>query len=151
MLPPYTFKHLAMTDIKRDPDTAEPDLPPSYDETNIPEAAALTQQSKPPSQPLLRPPPLPLELPALAALRGKRVILASASPRRKQLLAQVNVLIRLSFSYYPSPPRRNLSPNLNIPSFSPPQSCKKKKKNSNTLINPHTSNLSQTQPPHFYF
>lgn len=110
VLLPYTFKHpppphsAAMTDIKRDPDTAEPDLPPSYDETNIPEAAALTQQSKPPSQPLLRPPPLPLELPALAALRGRRVILASASPRRKQLLAQVNVLIRLSFSYYPSPP-----------------------------------------------
>lgn len=77
-----------MTDIKRGPDTAEPDLPPSYDETNIP-AAALPQQSKPPPQSLLRPPPLPLELPALAALRGKRVILASASPRRKQLLAQV--------------------------------------------------------------
>lgn len=33
--------------------------------------------------------PLPLELPALQKIRGKRVILASASPRRKQLLAQV--------------------------------------------------------------
>lgn len=111
-----------MTDIKRDPDKAEPDLPPSYDETNIPAAAALPQQSKPPSQPLLRPPPLPLELPALAALRGKRVILASASPRRKQLLAQVNVLLRLLCLIIPRP-RRHPSPSppqhFNIQSFSP--------------------------------
>lgn len=34
-------------------------------------------------------PILPLELPALASLKDKRVILASASPRRKLLLAQV--------------------------------------------------------------
>lgn len=33
--------------------------------------------------------PLPLELPILSYLRSKRVILASASPRRKALLAQV--------------------------------------------------------------
>lgn len=79
-----------MADIKPGPDTAEPDLPPSYDETNA-AAAPLPQRSKPPpQQPLLRP-PLPLEIPALAALRGKRIILASASPRRKQLLAQVRV------------------------------------------------------------
>jgi septum formation protein len=34
-------------------------------------------------------PPFPLDLPALNMIRGKRVILASASPRRRQLLAQV--------------------------------------------------------------
>jgi threonyl-tRNA synthetase len=33
--------------------------------------------------------PYPLELPILSYLRGKRVILASASPRRKALLTQV--------------------------------------------------------------
>ena len=33
--------------------------------------------------------PFPLDLPILNELRGKRVVLASASPRRKQLLAQV--------------------------------------------------------------
>ena len=38
----------------------------------------------------LRPPP-PLELPALSLLRNKRVILASQSPRRKQLLAQIGL------------------------------------------------------------
>lgn len=89
-----------MTDIKRATDMAEPDLPPAYDETNPP--ATPLAHSKPP-QPLLRP-PLPLELPALALLRGKRIILASASPRRKQLLAQVSLA---SFLFpYPSPPRR---------------------------------------------
>lgn len=33
--------------------------------------------------------PLPFELPIISHLKGKRVILASASPRRKALLAQV--------------------------------------------------------------
>ncbi|PNS17261.1 Maf-like protein [Sphaceloma murrayae] len=35
--------------------------------------------------------PLPFKLPALEMLKGKRVILASASPRRKQLLAQIGL------------------------------------------------------------
>ncbi|CAN8101082.1 unnamed protein product [Discula destructiva] len=35
--------------------------------------------------------PLPFELPIIAHLKGKRVILASASPRRKALLAQVGL------------------------------------------------------------
>ncbi|KAF2668801.1 septum formation protein [Microthyrium microscopicum] len=56
------------------------DPPPSY------EAA---QQ---PSAPVLRPrAPVLLDLPALNSLRGKRVILASASPRRRQLLAQIGL------------------------------------------------------------
>ncbi|KAK5678569.1 hypothetical protein LTS10_009013 [Elasticomyces elasticus] len=35
--------------------------------------------------------PLPLNLPALNMIRGRRVILASASPRRRQLLAQIGL------------------------------------------------------------
>lgn len=35
--------------------------------------------------------PFPLELPILSYLRSKRVILASASPRRKALLSQVSL------------------------------------------------------------
>lgn len=34
--------------------------------------------------------PFPLDIPVLQALKGKRIILASASPRRKQLLATVS-------------------------------------------------------------
>ncbi|KAL9022182.1 MAG: hypothetical protein Q9185_000582 [Variospora sp. 1 TL-2023] len=35
--------------------------------------------------------PLPLDLPALSSIRDRRVILASASPRRRQLLAQIGL------------------------------------------------------------
>ncbi|KAK6378392.1 hypothetical protein LTR64_001778 [Lithohypha guttulata] len=58
------------------------DAPPSY------EAAAIPAQNPPPRR-LARPPPL--ELPALLLLRDKRVILASQSPRRKQLLGQIGL------------------------------------------------------------
>ncbi|KAL8793274.1 MAG: hypothetical protein Q9195_004134 [Heterodermia aff. obscurata] len=61
--------------------------PPSYE----PPSSAIQQpvvSSKPPPQ--LRP-PLPLNLPILNELRSKRVVLASASPRRKQLLAQIGL------------------------------------------------------------
>lgn len=59
--------------------------PPSY------ETAFSTSTSAPvtPRRPL--PPPPPLELPALLLLRNKRVILASASPRRRQLLSQIGL------------------------------------------------------------
>jgi septum formation protein len=60
------------------------DDPPSY------EASSPTPVRSPVGSRRLRPPP-PLELPALSLLRGKRVILASASPRRKQLLAQIGL------------------------------------------------------------
>lgn len=59
------------------------DDPPSY------EAAAVPAQNSAPPRRLVRPPPL--ELPALMLLRDKRVILASQSPRRKQLLAQIGL------------------------------------------------------------
>ncbi|EMC98697.1 hypothetical protein BAUCODRAFT_84414, partial [Baudoinia panamericana UAMH 10762] len=60
--------------------------PPSYD--------AAAQPPKPPTGPLGPPrqgPPRPLDLPALNMIRGKRIILASASPRRRQLLAQIGL------------------------------------------------------------
>jgi hypothetical protein len=68
---------------KADP-TGQPP-PPSYED-------AAAQHSALPARP---PPgklraPLPLDIPVLNQLRGKRIILASASPRRKQLLAQVD-------------------------------------------------------------
>lgn len=65
-----------MSDEKRLP--LEP--PPSY------QAASPKPRLKIP----IRPPP-PLELPALTLVRNKRVILASASPRRKQLLASIGL------------------------------------------------------------
>ena len=63
-----------MADAKYTSVPAEP--PPSYESTAQPTAAI----------PRL---PLPLHLPLIDSLRAKRVILASASPRRRQLLAQV--------------------------------------------------------------
>ncbi|MCJ1476392.1 hypothetical protein MMC13_005058 [Lambiella insularis] len=71
-----------MADIKHAPLLDEP--PPSY------ETAAKPASPAPSKPPLLRA-PLPLDLPILNAVRGKRVILASASPRRKQLLAQIGL------------------------------------------------------------
>lgn len=59
--------------------------PPDYDSA-VEHGIAQTGAPAPSSGPR---PPLPLNLPALNMLRGQRVILASASPRRKQLLAQV--------------------------------------------------------------
>ena len=66
-------------DAKYNSAPSEP--PPSYEKANA------TPSSKPPT---FRVPP-PLLLPSLQSLRGRRVILASASPRRKQLLTQVHL------------------------------------------------------------
>jgi septum formation protein len=63
------------------------------DEKKIPLEPPPSYESTPPKPPLklpVRPPP-PLELPALTLVRNKRVILASASPRRKQLLASIGL------------------------------------------------------------
>jgi septum formation protein len=54
-------------------------------------------------------PPLSLDLPALNALRGRRVILASASPRRRQLLAQIGLT---NIETIPSSFAENLSKSL---------------------------------------
>ena len=69
-----------MVDTKIAETPTEP--PPLY------ESAAAQQPAQ--NAPRLRA-PLPLDLPALRALRGRRVVLASASPRRKQLLAQIGL------------------------------------------------------------
>ncbi|OAP58810.1 septum formation protein Maf [Fonsecaea erecta] len=67
------------------------DNPPSYEAHSIPPATGVQAGKPPPSgRRPLRPPPL-LELPALNLLRNKRIVLASQSPRRKQLLAQIGL------------------------------------------------------------
>lgn len=60
------------------------------------EKLPLPQDDPPAYEPSTKPPPRlarppPLELPALTLLRNRRVILASASPRRKQLLGQIGL------------------------------------------------------------
>ncbi|KAF3152474.1 hypothetical protein TWF594_004159 [Orbilia oligospora] len=71
------FSWFASTDNPSNPP------PPSYrDEPTLPPGAMYAQSAKSIK---------PLDLPCLNALCGKRVILASASPRRKQLLAQIGL------------------------------------------------------------
>ena len=72
-----------MSDEKKSQVPLEP--PPSYDA-----AAKAPASPQPPLKVPLRTPP-PLELPTLAVLRNKRTVLASASPRRKQLLASIGL------------------------------------------------------------
>jgi hypothetical protein len=63
---------------------------PSYGAAAAQHGALPTRNGPPSSgaKPLPRG-PFPLDIPVLNHLKGKRVILASASPRRKQLLATV--------------------------------------------------------------
>lgn len=66
--------------------------PPPY--TDNPELISISEKpnaSNNPTPPRGPCPPFPLDLPALNMIRGKRVILASASPRRRQLLAQIGL------------------------------------------------------------
>lgn len=73
-----------MADIPKEP-------PPSYD-------AAAVEHGNHPVKPAAKLPLriFPLDIPVLNQLKGKRVILASASPRRKQLLAQVKSFLNSS-------------------------------------------------------
>ncbi|KAF2100596.1 septum formation protein [Rhizodiscina lignyota] len=86
------------------------DPPPSYDSAAQPSpvvAGAPAPSSRPPGPRA----PLPLELPVLTALRGRKVILASASPRRKQLLAQIGLTnITISPSTFAEDLSKSLSP-----------------------------------------
>jgi hypothetical protein len=66
------------------PATAE--APPAY--TDIAAQHGSLPVRSPAGKPLRI---FPLDIPILQALKGKRMILASASPRRKQLLAQVPI------------------------------------------------------------
>ncbi|KAL9640400.1 MAG: hypothetical protein Q9204_000735 [Flavoplaca sp. TL-2023a] len=72
-----------MADWKYTPAPLEP--PPSYETT-----ASIPPKSPTTKIPLPRA-PLPLDLPWIRSIRGRRIILASASPRRRQLLAQIGL------------------------------------------------------------
>ena len=72
-----------MSEIKYAPAPVEP--PPSYETTeSIPANPPASKTSLPRV-------PLPLDLPFLTSIRGRKIILASASPRRRQLLAQIGL------------------------------------------------------------
>ncbi|EJP69662.1 hypothetical protein ACQRIT_002561 [Beauveria bassiana] len=63
------------------------DPPPGYEEASTePKTSA-----RPPPPPGLRRGPAPLDIPIIKHLNSKRVILASASPRRKALLQQIGL------------------------------------------------------------
>ncbi|KAI9682311.1 MAG: hypothetical protein M1817_000365 [Caeruleum heppii] len=80
------------------------DPPPSY------ESAAQATTTEPPRSSHPRG-PLPLDLPTLNRLRGQRVILASASPRRRQLLAQIGLAnVQVVPSTVPEDLPKTLSP-----------------------------------------
>lgn len=76
-----TYLSTTMADVK-----TPTDPPPAYEDASPRPAPTQNNSGTRPPGPRL---PLPLNLPALVALRGKRVVLASQSPRRRQLLAQV--------------------------------------------------------------
>ncbi|KAI9752238.1 MAG: hypothetical protein M4579_005714 [Chaenotheca gracillima] len=81
-----------MSDSKQSLLPTEP--PPSYESSSqgAPSTGPLPNvKGNPVAKPPLLRAPLPLDLPALNQLKGQRVILASASPRRKQLLAQIGL------------------------------------------------------------
>ncbi|KAI4610332.1 uncharacterized protein J4E92_007597 [Alternaria infectoria] len=68
------------------------DPPPSYEDARKSPIPQNKSASGTPLAKRLPPgPPPPLNLPALNELRGSRVVLASASPRRRQLLAQIGL------------------------------------------------------------
>ena len=75
--------------------------PPSYDNAAIQhgELPIRPTHQRQPSGRMLPRGPFPLELPVLNNLKGKRVVLASASPRRKQILSQVGVIFSRSHCY----------------------------------------------------
>lgn len=72
------------------------ETPPTYDAVAAQHGALPTRNGPPPSgaKPLPRG-PFPLDIPVLNQLKGKRIILASASPRRKQLLATVCITLSM--------------------------------------------------------
>lgn len=82
------------------------DPPPSYEKA----AQEHGVPARPPAT--ARQPPPPLQLPILTYLRSKRVILASASPRRKQLLGQVGLT---NLEILPSTKPENLSKSEHTP------------------------------------
>ncbi|CAD6445415.1 a8493e03-8be3-408b-a30c-3a3de72809a4 [Sclerotinia trifoliorum] len=84
--------------------TSEPkDTPPTNDSGSTRHGASKSISSI--KGPLPRG-PFPLDIPVLQHLKGKRIILASASPRRKQILASIGLT---NLEIIPSPLPENLS------------------------------------------
>jgi len=82
-------------------------VPPPYEAAAAQHGELPTRNGPPPTgaKPLPRG-PFPLDIPVLNQLKGKRVILASASPRRKQLLATIGLT---NLEILPSTKPENLS------------------------------------------
>jgi hypothetical protein len=88
------FENIDMSGKLIPVDSGEPKgAPPAYDAAAIEHGDLPTRKAAPAgSKPLPRG-PFPLDIPVLNQLRGKRVILASASPRRKQIFSTVTFLV----------------------------------------------------------
>ncbi|RAL67858.1 hypothetical protein DID88_008584 [Monilinia fructigena] len=110
-----------MPDEKYTPVATSPSSPPPTYETSS------AQQSKLPSRPAsksissIKGPlprgPFPLDIPLLQHLKGKRIILASASPRRKQILASIGLT---NLEIIPSPLPKTSPKNTSAPSTMSP-------------------------------
>jgi septum formation protein len=101
------MKKLAASATAGTPSAAPSEPPPSYESSQ--QTAPATAAPQPPL-PRARP---PLDMPALNAVRGKRIILASASPRRRQLLAQIGLADEVEVipsSFAEDLPKAELSP-----------------------------------------
>ncbi|KAI1184543.1 inosine triphosphate pyrophosphatase-like protein [Nemania serpens] len=72
-------------------DDVPSDPPPTYTASAKEHGLPIRQPQQPPPQGRRPPPPAALELPILKYMRTHRVILASASPRRRALLAQLGL------------------------------------------------------------
>ncbi|KAE8443258.1 hypothetical protein EG329_002046 [Mollisiaceae sp. DMI_Dod_QoI] len=83
------------------------DSPPTYEATAAQHGALPMRNGPPPAGAKSLPRgPFPLDIPVLNQLKGKRIILASASPRRKQLLATIGLT---NLEILPSTKPENLS------------------------------------------
>ncbi|OCL03579.1 Maf-domain-containing protein [Glonium stellatum] len=88
------------------------DPPPSYEDVSRPVSGSVNASGQPPSPRVLAPRrTFALDLPVLNMVRGKRVILASRSPRRKALLAQIGLRdVEIIPSTFPEDLPKSLSP-----------------------------------------
>jgi septum formation protein len=101
------MKKLAAPAAAGAPSAAPTEPPPDYETSQQTTVATAVPQPPPPRT---RP---PLDMPALNAVRGKRIILASASPRRRALLAQIGLADEVEVipsSFAEDLPKTGLSP-----------------------------------------
>lgn len=85
------FHQFNMADDKQTPVIAEPPkgAPPSYEAAAIEHGDIPVRAGPPPTSKPVPRGPFPLDIAVLNQLRGKRIILASQSPRRKQIISTV--------------------------------------------------------------